>query len=34
MSFKGQASWAKMTSPRGKLAVLAFPPDQTVNQAK
>jgi len=34
MSLRGQACWAKMTPPRGKLTTLAFhPPTQKVNKA-
>ncbi len=34
MSFRGQASWAKMTSPRGKLTELSCHPTKKVNQAE
>ncbi len=33
MSFGGQASWAKMTSPRGKLTVPAFNLAKKVNKS-
>jgi hypothetical protein len=31
-SFRGQASWAKMTSSMGKLIQLAYHPDKKVNK--
>ncbi len=34
MSFRGQASWAKMTSPWGKLTVLACHLTKKVNKAE
>jgi len=34
MSFRGQASWAKMTSPGGKLTALAYHPTKKVNKAE
>ena len=34
MSFRGQASWAKMTSPRGKLSALVGHPMTKVNKAE
>jgi hypothetical protein len=34
MSFRGQASWAKMTSRGGKLAALACHPTKKVNKAE
>jgi len=33
-SFRGQASWAKMTSPGGKLAAPACHPTKKVNKAE
>jgi hypothetical protein len=33
-SFRGQASWAKMTSPGGKLKALACHTSKKVNKAK
>ncbi len=33
-SFRGQASWAKMTSPGGKLTTLACHPTKGVNKAE
>jgi hypothetical protein len=33
MSFRGQASWAKMMSPRGKLTAPACHPTKKVNKA-
>ena len=33
MSFRWQASWAKMTSPGGKLTALACHPTKKVNKA-
>jgi hypothetical protein len=33
-SLKGQARWAKMTSPGGKLAALACHPTKEVNKAE
>ncbi len=33
-SFRGQASWAKMTSPRGKLTALVCHPNKRVNKAE
>jgi len=32
-SFRGPASWAKMTSPEGKLAALACHPNKKVNKS-
>jgi hypothetical protein len=34
MSFRGQASWAKMTSPGGKLTALACHPTKRVHKAE
>jgi len=34
MSFGGQTSWAKMTSPGGKLTALASHPTKKVNKAE
>jgi hypothetical protein len=34
MSFRGQASWAKMISPGGKLTTLACHPTKKVNKAE
>jgi hypothetical protein len=34
MSSRGQASWAKMTSPGGKLTALACHPTKNVNKAE
>jgi hypothetical protein len=34
MSFRGQASWAKMTSLGGKLTALACHPTKKVNKAE
>jgi hypothetical protein len=34
MSFRGQASWAKMISPRGKLMAMASHPTKKVNKAE
>jgi hypothetical protein len=34
MSFRGQASWAKMTSHGGKLIALACHPTKNVNNAE
>jgi hypothetical protein len=34
MSFRGQARWAKMTSPGGKLAAQACHPNENVNTAE
>ncbi len=34
MSFKGKASWAKMTSPGGKLTALAGHPTKKVIKAE
>jgi hypothetical protein len=34
MSFRGQASWAKMTSPWGKLTALACHLTKKVNKAE
>ncbi len=31
---QGAASWAEMTSPRGKLTVVAFHPTKKVNKAE
>jgi hypothetical protein len=33
-SFRGQASWAKITSPRGKLTALMCLPTKKVNKAE
>ena len=33
-SFRGQASWAKMMSPGGKLTALAYHPNRKVNKAE
>jgi hypothetical protein len=33
-SFRGQADWAKMTSPRGKLKAVPCHPTKKVNKAK
>jgi hypothetical protein len=34
MSFRGQASWAKMIPPRGKLTELTCHPTEKVNKAE
>jgi hypothetical protein len=34
MSFRGQATWARMTSPGGKLTVLAYLPTKKVNKTE
>jgi hypothetical protein len=34
MSFRGQASWAKITSPEGKLTELTCHPTKKVNKAE
>jgi hypothetical protein len=34
MSFQGQASWAKMMSPRGKLTALECHPTKKVKRSK
>jgi hypothetical protein len=33
-SFRGKASWAKMTSPGCKLAALSYHPTENVNKAE
>ncbi len=33
-SFKGQAGWAKMMSPGGKVSALGFHPTKKVNKAE
>ncbi len=34
MSFRGQASWAKLTAPGGKLSAQVCHPTKKVNKAK